>query len=1002
MRGEFADVVPFEMRATQWGAGALRVGAPRPFMPSLYQEPVSIKRIGILLGVVVALVTIGAALGPPSAAVVFAVLLIGDRYMEWRSRTHRLRALVHRVPRASKVRPSDLNISATRYARSFCVDGDSFPPYVERPEDEQVRQALSTHRIAILEGTRHAGKSRTAFESVRGTKRLRLLVLKPTVVEINPLKEFLEDPSLIPRFSPVAIFVDRLEQYLAGVDRQTLEAWSRRRPRALLLASIRSDHRRAVEDPEHPASQNASHVLVDDWLVRLDADLSGASRDRAIAIYKRPEAARLGPFLGGSAQILDLLKEARSHHHLAFGLVMAAIEAARGGVEQAIPQSKLGELAQLVGLIPADSSPDEMEAAFEACTKEADGVMAMLVQEGVDEEGEPLLRANSALVDADLDRDGAGGSLRTLTKSTWLALQAMFAVGGEETIAIGNAALDALPRFREPRWLRGFAIDLLSSDVAASDPDRQKSRQAMALAKGAALAQLGEPSAQEQAIEGPPPDGPDPFKEEIAGAMWRLDGPEDKLFNAKLPSAWPPPAFYAKPGRRNLIRFVVLALCDIVALAAATGIAATLARTVLGDSISFDSLGQGAVGAVPLTVVLYAYLGLYRPHATRARLGELVKGLSIVALALVLVALAERFVVEALFLIGVAWMAAIAVDLGLRFGYDFISRRWVVNRGLSARTLFVVPPASARRLAEVLRQTSKRPMQFIGFVSSQKADDPAQLGATSDLATIISSFYVERVILADPALTAEERGEKAALCHLRRVAVELLPTLDEILQEGGDAIGDVSVPLIELPPLYLSRFNARVKRGADLLLGGTFCMLIWWWLFGGIYLLLAIAGGGSPLIRTTRLGRRQPFSMYRFRVSTASRPAVAGLVNSFLERSKIDELPQFLNVLRGEMSLVGPRPLTATQFRRLSPRGRLRYAVKPGLTGLWQVASWRQARRESERPGMLGELDLMAMLDLIYCRRWSPLLDLTIVLRTPFAVLIAPWPVSMRDDQATR
>jgi lipopolysaccharide/colanic/teichoic acid biosynthesis glycosyltransferase len=965
-------------------------------------ESISVKRIGILLAVVVAVLAIAAALGPISAIVVFVVLVLGERYMERRSRTDRLRALCHRAPKASKVGPEDLGISTTKYARSFCVDGDPFPPYVKRPEDEQVRQALSTHRIVILEGTRHAGKSRTAFEAVRGSKGLHLLVLKPTVVDINPLKELLEDPRLIPRRVPVAIFVDRFDQYLAGVDRQTLDAWVRSRPRAMLLASIRTDRRRAVEDPEHPASHNASHVLVDDLLVHLDADLSGTSRRRAIKKYRRREAARLGPFLGGSTQILDLFKEARSRDHLAFGLVMAAVEARRGGVERGIAKSKLVELAQRIGLIPGDASPDEMEAAFETCTAEADGVMSMLVPEGTSEEGEELLRANSVLVDSDLDRFEEEGSLRTLSRSTWLALQEMFAVDGEEAIAIGSAARDALPRSKEPDWLGEFAIDLLSSDSAASDPDRQKSRQAMALAKGVAIAQQGEPSAQELAIEGSLADQPDSFKEEIAGAMPRLDGPEDTLFNARLPSAWPPPAFYAKPGRRNLIRFVVLALCDLVALAAAMAIAATLARKVLGDGVSFDSLKQGAVVALPLTVVLYAYLGLYRPHATRARLGELLKGLSIVALALVLVALAEQFVVEAVFLIAAAWVTAITIDLGLRFGYDFISRRWVVDRGLSARTLFVVPSGSARRLAEVLRQTSKRPMQFIGFVSSQKVDDLAQLGTTPDLATVISSYYVERVILADPALSAEERGEKAALCHLRRVAVELLPTLAEILQEGGDAVGDVSVPLIELPPLYLSRFNARVKRGADLVLGGAFCLLIWWWLFAGIYLLLAIAGGGSPLIRTTRLGRRQPFSMYRFKVSSASRPTVAGPINRFLERSKIDELPQLLNVLRGEMSLVGPRPLTVTQYRRLSPQGRLRYAVKPGLTGLWQVASWRQARRESEQPGMLGELDLMAMLDLIYCRRWSPLLDLTIALRTPFVVLIAMWPVRTRDGQAAR
>ena len=142
--------------------------------------------------------------------------------------------------------------------------------------------------------------------------------------------EWFEPDEARRRLNPAqAIFVDRLDQYLDGVDRQTIEAWSKSRPRAMLLASIRSDHRRAVEDPEHPASQNASHVLVDDWLVPLDADLSGTSRAQAIADYKSRDAARLGPFLGGSTQVLGFFEKARRHHHLAFALVMAAIEAVK-------------------------------------------------------------------------------------------------------------------------------------------------------------------------------------------------------------------------------------------------------------------------------------------------------------------------------------------------------------------------------------------------------------------------------------------------------------------------------------------------------------------------------------------------------------------------------------------------------------------------------------------------------------------------------------------------
>jgi lipopolysaccharide/colanic/teichoic acid biosynthesis glycosyltransferase len=99
-------------------------------------------------------------------------------------------------------------------------------------------------------------------------------------------------------------------------------------------------------------------------------------------------------------------------------------------------------------------------------------------------------------------------------------------------------------------------------------------------------------------------------------------------------------------------------------------------------------------------------------------------------------------------------------------------------------------------------------------------------------------------------------------------------------------------------------------------------------------------------------------------------------VGRILRRFSLDELPQLANVVRGEMSLVGPRPLPMRDFERLENWHKKRYLVLPGITGLWQV---------SGRSDL--DFDDLVRLDFLYLERWSPFLDLTILLKTVPAVL---------------
>ncbi|MEM1181403.1 MAG: sugar transferase [Acidobacteriota bacterium] len=192
------------------------------------------------------------------------------------------------------------------------------------------------------------------------------------------------------------------------------------------------------------------------------------------------------------------------------------------------------------------------------------------------------------------------------------------------------------------------------------------------------------------------------------------------------------------------------------------------------------------------------------------------------------------------------------------------------------------------------------------------------------------------------------------------------------------------------------------KRPADLLavavLAGPALLIL-----GVLGLLVRVDSPGPAIFRQQRLGRdRRPFTCYKLRTmdhgapdaphrafiaelmgpDADTEPGADGLfklagdrrvtrLGRFLRTSSLDELPQLLNVLRGEMSLVGPRPVVAYEVEHYLPRDLERFNVLPGLTGLWQV-SGRSRRSYRE----------MLDLDVDYARRWSPALDVRVLLAT--------------------
>ena len=315
----------------------------------------------------------------------------------------------------------------------------------------------------------------------------------------------------------------------------------------------------------------------------------------------------------------------------------------------------------------------------------------------------------------------------------------------------------------------------------------------------------------------------------------------------------------------------------------------------------------------------------------------------------------------------------------------------------------------------VARKFAKHPeygVNVVGFVDREprvrRADLPEHLsilGPPARLPEIVDHLRIERVIIAfsrDPlprllGLLRELRG--------RSVQIDVVPRMFDLLGPSVAVHSIEGLSLLGVPPVRPSRTELVLKRALDVV-GATVGLVLLAPLLAYISLRILLDADGPVLFRQTRLGAdKREFTALKFRtmkvgtdhavhaayiratMSSDARAQESGLYKlhrpdavtrfgTWLRRTSLDELPQLLNVLRGDMSLVGPRPCIPYEVEHFKPHHHERFAMPQGITGLWQV----MARANST----FGEsLDL----DVAYVRSWSLGLDLQLLLRTPLQVL---------------
>ncbi len=402
-----------------------------------------------------------------------------------------------------------------------------------------------------------------------------------------------------------------------------------------------------------------------------------------------------------------------------------------------------------------------------------------------------------------------------------------------------------------------------------------------------------------------------------------------------------------------------------------------------------------------LTVLLFARSDLYAERSRRPGLTRIVACLFQVMIVALVFSLASGHTFSSYYIFYGSFVLAIATVSSLRWVHTRVTGWLLARAGYTRRTLLVGKGRHLDQVAHALADSPYGGIEPVGYISltPRPGNGLSSLGELPQLPEILAEHRVQDVIIADPDFPQDKAVELVDLCHRRGIEVHVAPSTMTILTQRAEFVPGQSVPLFTLRPPVFEGVDFAIKRTFDVI-GGTLLLALLSPLLAAVALAVKLTSRGPVLYRSARPGMGgAPFDCLKFRTMREGAEDVQdeleGLnemdgalfkikddprmtpVGRFLRRFSLDELPQLANVVRGEMSLVGPRPLPLRDFTKLEEWHKKRYLVLPGITGLWQVSGRAEL-----------DFDELVRLDFLYLERWSVALDLVILLKTVPAVVM--------------
>jgi putative colanic acid biosysnthesis UDP-glucose lipid carrier transferase len=327
--------------------------------------------------------------------------------------------------------------------------------------------------------------------------------------------------------------------------------------------------------------------------------------------------------------------------------------------------------------------------------------------------------------------------------------------------------------------------------------------------------------------------------------------------------------------------------------------------------------------------------------------------------------------------------------------------RLLAAEGLQKTAVLVGAGELGVRLAECIRSNSMLGIHFAGYFDDRQParltgiEPGARLGTLSRLTDYAKTHHVDQIYITLPMASQPRIIRLLEALHDTTASIYFAPDifLFDLIQARMQTIGGIPVLAVCESPFY--GINALIKRASDIVLAAAILVLIAP-LMLGIAIGVKLSSPGPVLFKQRRYGLDgREILVYKFRTmrvvedgdvirqATRDDPRVTRL-GAFLRQYSLDELPQFINVLQGRMSVVGPRPHAVAHnemYRKLIRGYMIRHKVRPGITGWAQVNG---LRGETDR---LDKMRARIEFDLAYLRSWSLLLDLQIVLKTVAVVL---------------
>jgi exopolysaccharide biosynthesis polyprenyl glycosylphosphotransferase len=446
--------------------------------------------------------------------------------------------------------------------------------------------------------------------------------------------------------------------------------------------------------------------------------------------------------------------------------------------------------------------------------------------------------------------------------------------------------------------------------------------------------------------------------------------------------------------RQYYAHYVRMSLTDSLSVFAALLLAYQLRFDQLWPTLDFWLL----LLTVPLiTPLVYLTMRLYRVHqySTAEEFRRIIVSISLIISAVVMVSFWSMASFSRMWML-LSWGLGLLFALSSRRLWHWRIRRLRLRGQLTFRTLIVGANLEAERLA-VTMQTRELGFQPVGFLAGGlddvRLDDPRVLGDLGHLRQLIRETGADCLFVASSAVTSEDVVEIMKARRQEDVEVRFTANLPTVLSSrlAPQTIGGVMT--LSVNALQLTAFQAAAKRACDVLISSLGLLLLAP-LLVAVAVAIKLTSRGPVIFRQERIGLRgRSFTLLKFRTMVAGADQLLdGLrehneadgplfklrhdprvtrVGQVLRHYSIDELPQLVNVLKGEMSLVGPRPPLASEVALYEEWQLDRLEVRPGITGLWQVSGRSELSFED-----------YVRLDLFYVENWSVAYDLFILSKT--------------------